>query len=266
MASAIALLFAAALPAQQPQPASAKKPSPAQAEYEKLTKDLERERAEFAKRMRELQQTDAYKKAVEERDREALTKLTSGIPKVDMAPLAKRAQQLAGKFAGGDEAVPFLTFVVLNSPDRESSQDAFDRLMADHMASPRLIELAERGSMLRGKLGEKGIAALDQLAEGQTHPHVKAYALYLKYQLAQRDRNMSAEAKEAAAVGLKKAEELASDNPELYDRIVAPRFEKERLQIGMEAPDIAGRDLDGAGFKLSDYRGKVVVLDFWGDW
>ena len=23
---------------------------------------------------------------------------------------------------------------------------------------------------------------------------------------------------------------------------------------------------DGVKFKLSDYRGKVVVLDFWGDW
>ena len=25
-------------------------------------------------------------------------------------------------------------------------------------------------------------------------------------------------------------------------------------------------DLDGVEFKLSDYRGKVVFLDFWGDW
>jgi peroxiredoxin len=41
---------------------------------------------------------------------------------------------------------------------------------------------------------------------------------------------------------------------------------KERLQIGMEAPEIVGEDLDGAAFKLSDYRGKVVVVDFWGFW
>jgi peroxiredoxin len=39
-----------------------------------------------------------------------------------------------------------------------------------------------------------------------------------------------------------------------------------RLQIGMVAPDIAGVDTDGTNFKLSDYRGKVVVLDFWGFW
>lgn len=38
------------------------------------------------------------------------------------------------------------------------------------------------------------------------------------------------------------------------------------LQIGKVAPDILGEDADGKPFKLSDYRGKVVVLDFWGHW
>ena len=32
------------------------------------------------------------------------------------------------------------------------------------------------------------------------------------------------------------------------------------------APEIEGEDIDGVPFKLSDYRGKVVVLDFWGNW
>lgn len=36
--------------------------------------------------------------------------------------------------------------------------------------------------------------------------------------------------------------------------------------IGEMAPEITGIDLDGVEFKLSDYRGKVVLLDFWGDW
>ena len=42
--------------------------------------------------------------------------------------------------------------------------------------------------------------------------------------------------------------------------------EATKLQVGMVAPDIEGEDLDGVEFKLSDYRGKVVVLDFWGNW
>ena len=36
--------------------------------------------------------------------------------------------------------------------------------------------------------------------------------------------------------------------------------------LGMTAPDITGPDLDGTTFSLSDYKGKVIFLDFWGDW
>ena len=44
------------------------------------------------------------------------------------------------------------------------------------------------------------------------------------------------------------------------------KFIVENLSVGKTAPDIVGKDLDGVEFKLSDYRGKVVLLDFWGDW
>lgn len=43
-------------------------------------------------------------------------------------------------------------------------------------------------------------------------------------------------------------------------------FEAKNLVIGKTAPEIVGEDVDGVKFKLSDYRGKVVVLDFWGFW
>mgnify|MGYP000946539914 CR=1 FL=1 len=33
--------------------------------------------------------------------------------------------------------------------------------------------------------------------------------------------------------------------------------------LGQPAPDIAGEDMEGKGFRLSDYRGKVVLLSFW---
>jgi len=44
------------------------------------------------------------------------------------------------------------------------------------------------------------------------------------------------------------------------------RNESPHLAIGKTAPEIEGKDVDGKKFKLSEYRGKVVVLDFWGDW
>src|SRR5262249_24220295 len=44
------------------------------------------------------------------------------------------------------------------------------------------------------------------------------------------------------------------------------RYMVTSLTIGKVAPDIVGEDLDGTPLKLSDYRGKVVLLVFSGDW
>jgi hypothetical protein len=47
------------------------------------------------------------------------------------------------------------------------------------------------------------------------------------------------------------------------DKSRAELFEIRHLRVGKTAPDIEGVDQDGQRFKLSDYRGKVVLLDFW---
>jgi hypothetical protein len=38
------------------------------------------------------------------------------------------------------------------------------------------------------------------------------------------------------------------------------------LEIGMVAPEIQGLNTRGMPMRLSEFRGRVVVLDFWGDW
>jgi hypothetical protein len=53
---------------------------------------------------------------------------------------------------------------------------------------------------------------------------------------------------------------------EKIGNIAAAKLTKMNLRVGKVAPDIVGVDLDDVEFKLSDYRGKVVVIDFWGDW
>ena len=44
------------------------------------------------------------------------------------------------------------------------------------------------------------------------------------------------------------------------------RYKVTHLVVGCEAPEIEGFDQDGKKFRLSDYRGKVVLLPFWGIW
>ena len=40
-------------------------------------------------------------------------------------------------------------------------------------------------------------------------------------------------------------------------------YDLRHLAVGKTAPDIVGQDQDGTAFKLSDYRGMVVLLYFW---
>jgi hypothetical protein len=42
-------------------------------------------------------------------------------------------------------------------------------------------------------------------------------------------------------------------------------YDIRHLAVGKIAPDIEGKDQDGTKFKLSDYRGKVVLLYFWSE-
>ncbi len=46
---------------------------------------------------------------------------------------------------------------------------------------------------------------------------------------------------------------------DLYERVVA-------IQPGMPAPEFTHHDLQGKAYSLSDFRGKLVYLDFWASW
>jgi thiol-disulfide isomerase/thioredoxin len=43
-------------------------------------------------------------------------------------------------------------------------------------------------------------------------------------------------------------------------------YDLDHLSVGKVAPEIEGEDIDGNKIKLSDYRGKVVMLSFWASW
>ena len=53
------------------------------------------------------------------------------------------------------------------------------------------------------------------------------------------------------------------DGDAVVERARMELFAIRNLSVGKVAPDIEGEDQDGKRFKLGDYRGKVVLLDFW---
>ncbi len=90
-------------------------------------------------------------------------------------------------------------------------------------------------------------------------------ARYTRANAILRDKSSDDEAREAAKADV---DDLIAKNPESVPALKknGPLFVKTRLQIGMKAPDILAKDLDGNDIRLSDYLGRVVVINFWGDW
>jgi hypothetical protein len=61
-------------------------------------------------------------------------------------------------------------------------------------------------------------------------------------------------------------DKYGKDNPAQLKEAQRSLKALKTLRVGKEAPNITAVDLDEKEFKLSDYRGKVVLLDFWGNW
>ena len=113
----------------------------------------------------------------------------------------------------------------------------------------------------------------ERVFRATTAPGVKASCLYSRVEKTLRQMGMSAIEDDDAHEALRTLNEIQTNYGDSTGRrgqwakvVDGDIFQLENLRIGMRAPEIEGEDLDGVSFKLSDYRGKVVVIDFWGNW
>ena len=102
-------------------------------------------------------------------------------------------------------------------------------------------------------------ALLNDLVQKSPHRRVKAAAALTLGQMYAEENPQQAE---------KYFQDVAEKygTPEQIESARGHLFAMRNLAIGKVAPEIEGEDVDGKKFKLSDYRGKVVMLSFWGDW
>lgn len=73
-------------------------------------------------------------------------------------------------------------------------------------------------------------------------------------------------ARRAEGLELLRALAAEHDGQELGQRAADEVFRLEHLTPGALAPDFEGRTIDGAPLKLSQHRGKIAVVDFFGFW
>lgn len=234
--------------------------------FPSLTADYQAAVAAIDELRQKLPESEAYRTLMAAGDTKALAKLRADLPTVDIESFLARCQASATQQVGTEQAVPFLNWIALHATKRSTCKAAVNTLLENHLESKGLEELAQNLPMIAARLGRnRSRDALATLSAGNPHDMVQAHALYGLAMDTLRDVKADEDAKAEALELLDEAAFLA-EGTELAILAGAHRFEVERLQIGMEAPDIVGEDLDQVPFKLSDYRGKVVVIDFWGDW
>jgi hypothetical protein len=185
--------------------------------------------------------------------------------------------------AHGDEPVAFDGILVLAGELRYPLDDELVQLVLDkHLADPKMGQLCFD---LRYRSTESWAEKLLDAAAAK-HPQeaVRGQALYAlgvyhRYRARPYGKKLSEE-EEAKyfAVAAKYFTEVVKNyaavmTPDGKDRLgdkAASELVRIKnlpnLKIGKKAPDIVGEDVDGKKFSLSDYRGKVVLLDFWGNW
>jgi hypothetical protein len=182
----------------------------------------------------------------------------------------ERAAAAALEYAGEDTAIPFHVFVLrYASREVEAVATALKTLTMDHAASADIgkalsLECLSRAARMR--LDGEVMDLLAEVVEFHEVAECKAKALLVRGSLLLQQAGADDAAKRAA--GVKDLEQVAkvTADEDLRAQAEDALFEIRHLQVGCEAPDIAGLDIDGVAFKLSDYRGKVILLDFWGFW
>ena len=153
----------------------------------------------------------------------------------------------------------------IDAPSREEITASIFEYYSD---SPHLYLLAESWYTLPS---EEHQERFGWMAENSPHARVRASAKYVLATLAGRG-DASAEMEQHRVDLLTELINGYADEPwnyTTYGEIATAELnphDPADLEIGDKAPEIIGKNVDGEEMKLSDYIGKVVVLDFWGDW
>jgi hypothetical protein len=195
-----------------------------------------------------------------------------------LATLHRRAIELAVRHPRDPVAMKALEWVVnVRGPGPQTPQvaSALVILRRDHSRDEGVAPLCENLDQLDSGESEAFLRGL--AAENPSRP-IQALALYeLALLLHHRADSIASDRPQEADRYSREAEQTLARVASTYgrektgkrtfaDRAKTALDEFRRLSVGKPAPIIEGEDADGKRFKLSDYQGKVILLDFWAGW
>ena len=153
----------------------------------------------------------------------------------------------------------------------EALSKKFAEKYVGELKPERLVSLCQRLAFS----SDKGSEALLRKLAAHDKKEVKGVAVLTLARVLKRQADDKADKdKKAAKKLLKESEKLFEEAQKKYADVKAGSrtvaevakgelYEIRHLSIGKAAPEVEGEDQDGKKFKLADYKGKVVMLDFW---
>ncbi len=251
-----ALLLATICGAQEQDPAP---PQDAKARMKSLQKEVN----DFVQTFRQEQRKQAQEAAKNPTKGKMMRSFRM---RPDFSPMVPKFAAAAADYRGTDDAVPFLLWIALSSGHKKAASTALDTLSSTHAGSSELAPLARMSERLPRLIGEaKSLALITAIRKQNKNPDVLGWLALSTHGKTIDSAAIDSDVYSKARSALVAAAKASTDK--VLKRALKARIDlREKLGTGSIAPDIDGIDIDGVAFKLSDYKGKIVFLDFWGDW
>lgn len=204
-------------------------------------------------------------KMIEAKTEEEKATYRASVPSV--APYAPQVLDLVKAHPDDPDVIRGVSWLVIQAPSTPEGQEALTLLGETYATSPGIAEAVKR---LEYQPLELASPILTRVRDTNPHAEEQAAATFALGMIHFRRAGQFPDSSEKATAFFR---DIVSRYPDvkiqgfpLADQASQMIFEMTHLAEGGEAPEIEGIDAMGQAFKLSDYRGKHVVLCFWGGW
>jgi peroxiredoxin len=220
------------------------------------------------------QQYESWKKEYDQKHAEFIKAVEAGTATAEevaksrssVEDFGERFMKLAKKNPADAVGCDALVWVASHGKSKDLD-DAIRLIEKHHLNSPKLKEV-----ILHLGYSESGMGLIAQLVEKGGTPEVRGlasfYSAIQRYGLYWLSRK--SDPKELAAIErlLERVEKDYADVRVDQGKTIGQLakgwlYQIKHLQPGMKAPEIEGSGVDGKKMKLSDFKGKVVLLVFW---
>jgi len=210
-------------------------------------------------------------KIIEAKTEEEKNKYRATIPSAE--PYAKKVLKLVQDHPQDAGSATGVSWLVTQAASFPEGQIALQLLGTTHVSHADIAEAVKSLEYYPYEIGAPILKAVREKNPNKTEKAAATYALgmqhFRRYEAATDEKLAEAEKSLAMDYFQEISGKYADANIKgfpLADQAGRTMYELQNLSVGSECPEIDGNDVDGAAIKLSDFKGKKVVLIFWGGW